>query len=71
MSDDATIKEILDGLRPEEICPICNQKFTNVGEHIIEAHAGTLNIGFVKWLMRMHSDLEKIKKIEEGRGVTI
>ena len=70
MSDDATIREILGGLGPEEMCPMCNQKFTDIEEHIIEAHTGngSLNVGFVRWLMRIYKDLEKVKENQRIQG---
>jgi hypothetical protein len=45
----------------EEACPICTQKFTSIEDHISKDHAGGLDVGFVKWVMRIHKDLEKIK----------
>jgi hypothetical protein len=54
-----------------ERCPICNQEYANVEEHISKDHAGDLDIGFVKWVMRIHKDLEKLKDIEKGRGASV
>jgi len=53
----------------EWICPICSQKFTNIEEHVSKAHAGGLDVGFVKWVMRIDKDLEKIKRMEIFRGI--
>jgi hypothetical protein len=51
----------------EGICPICSQKFTNIEEHVSKAHAGGLDVGFVKW--GIDKDLEKIKRVEIFRGI--
>jgi hypothetical protein len=50
----------------EEMCPICTQKFTNIEDHISKDYAAGLDVGFVKWLMQIHKDLGRIKRIEAG-----
>ena len=64
MNPSEEVKHILS----ERPCPICSQKFENIEEHLSKDHAGGLDIGFVKWVMRIHTDLEKIKDIEKQRG---
>jgi hypothetical protein len=48
----------------EERCPICGQLFTSMEEHVSNAHAGGLNVAFVKWVLQIHKDIEKIKRMD-------
>jgi hypothetical protein len=66
----STSADILRLLREEE-CPTCKQKFENIEDHVSKNHALGLDIGFVKLVMRIDTDLEKIKNIEKERGSTI
>jgi len=61
--------DILRLLREEE-CPTCKQKFENIEDHVSKSHAGGLDIGFVKLVMRINTDLEKIKSKKEHGNTT-
>jgi hypothetical protein len=43
-------------------CPICDQGFDNVEEHISKDHCkDQVDLGFIKWVMRIHKKVEDYK----------
>ena len=44
-------------------CPICDQGFDNVEDHISKDHCkDQVDLGFIKWVMRIHKKVEEVAK---------
>jgi hypothetical protein len=53
-------------------CPICNQEFDNVEEHISKAHCkDQVDLGFIKWVMQIHKKVEEVHRQLVGQNIAM